>query len=205
MTEKAQTNSELLRIFRETARLNEYNMKKLFVIILILHFSSGYSQKLSKSDLDRVVINNFSVEDCKVKWKKVFETNLQKDGVIKGISDNQHLIINKISDSTIVGKFENVSIVGTKYGYKDFLTGSLKGDFIVEISEYRYRITIQNIVEEDVHLVTGGKNLKAIEWYALDRSCKFKKAFGFTEYIGKMLEIMFTDWFTIKEHTPDEW
>lgn len=179
-------------------------MKKLLflsiIVLLLLNFHQLYSQKLSKSDLDKVGINNFVVDNCKIKWVKIFELQITKDQLINHIN-NSHLAIKHADDSTIFGTFDNVSIVGTKYRYKDFLTGTLSGAYRIDIREKRYRVIVSDIKES----TNNSDFTKTLEWYALNKKCEIKSVFGFPQYIGKMLEIMFTDWFIFQGNSIEDW
>ena len=192
----------LIRFSLSLSHKHKYlTMKEIIVVVFLLFTNFLYAQKITKSDLENATLENFYVENCNVKWIKVFNAQLSKKEFFNGLLRNQFLEVKNESDSLLSGSFNDIAIVGTRYSYKDFLTGSLSGNFIVEIREGRYRVTISNVKE----LSSQSKRLLTLEWYALNNECEFKSTYGFTKYIGKMLEIMFTDWFNIDNKANNAW
>lgn len=168
--------------------------KFLLLLLFVLNVELCYGQKITKKELDNASLDNYVVENCKVKWVKIFDLKVNKDNIIKYLFSMINCSIKYSDDSTVLGVFEDISIDGTKYDYLDFLSGPLYGSFRIDLQDNSYRVTVSNIREYS----SLSNTYLTLEWYALDKNCIFKSVYGFTKYSGKILEIMFSDWFNYK-------
>lgn len=178
---------------------------KIIVLLLnlILLSSNTFGQKIDENSLKSISIENFKIEDCKIKWVRVYELSSNVSGLRNQLLDKTQFNLKERNDSTLIGSFNDLSLIGSKCAYKDFVNDPMSGKVRVDIKDNKYRVTISDITFKSG---TTGKIL-TLEWFGLNKKCEFKGVYGFTKYIGKILECFFSSEFELKEDNEalDNW
>ncbi|MBX2960629.1 MAG: hypothetical protein KF732_11825 [Flavobacteriales bacterium] len=118
-------------------------MKKILFIFLITFSLNSYSQTDT---------SNFIIEESKVLWQKIYDTDLTKDELKTSIKESGLFTNIEINEDKIQAelKQQKIDISKTKYsvmGIPVFVTlNDYKGLVIIELKEKKYRVTFKNII-----------------------------------------------------------
>ena len=176
-------------------------MKYLLLVFVLIFTTNVYSQKISKEELNELTLDNFQINDCKIQWIKVFHIDFDSETIQSMLLGKNISNLTILNDSILIGQTDNASLIGTKCSYKDFAADPISYKFNIEIKDGKYRVTVSEV---RFHSKLSNSIL-SLEWYGLNKDCKYKSVYGFTKYLGKILECYFTETFTIKESEEVDW
>jgi len=180
-------------------------MKKIIILtnLIILYTVSILSQQVS---------SNFSIDDGKIIWQKVFETDLSFEQLSSIIKESGIIQNAEISESKVIGNATSINpdFKGLGYGNMStpiFISRNFVNCFsLIEFREGRYRVTLKNIVlvqKFDDPLSTEGEKTP-IEEYAINRRGEIQNSF--TKRPSEILDYTFTKIFTFTDpERDDEW
>jgi hypothetical protein len=174
-------------------------MKKIIIIVLLVT-TNLYSQKYVDS------LYNFKTENGNIFWQKVFET--KEEDSKKQFKDKLFLDLKtkdlKETEKKITFNIENESINFKKYGGKSLFTAfyiQQTNNHVVKIDfkEHKYRVTITNLTSATMNT---GVRMNLEEYVVRKNQIKTAK----THKKGlKIYDKHFTEKFTIKETTQNDW
>jgi len=183
-------------------------MKKLILLSLII--MPFYSVLNAQTITDQ--IDNFTVEDKKVVWQKVFETDLSFSELTEKIKESGLLENPEITDDKIISKTKQLKVLYKEAGFGS--TWYVVGYFIqpmakIEFKESRYRVTLTNM---SLHLnqtspVAGIAEKTVLEQFALNSS-KTKFTRQFIKKSSKIYNFTFNKEFDFNKTTiieDEEW
>ncbi len=171
-------------------------MKFSLIVFVLLFTTNVYAQKISKDELNELTLDNFQINDCKIRWIKVFYIGFDSESIQTMLLSKNISNITIVNDSTLIGQIDKASLIGTKCSYKDFAADPISYKIKIDIKEGKYRVTVSDVCFHS----KISNSILTLEWYGLNKECKFKSIYGFTKYLGKILECYFTDTFTITEN-----
>lgn len=115
-------------------------------LVLVLFYLSLAISGFSQSET-----NNFVIENGKLIWQHIYETELTNKQLIQNIKSSGNFKNLEISDNEITGEIENLTIDYKGFGLSEMSTPiyiartSINSFVLFELKEDRYRVTIKNI------------------------------------------------------------
>ncbi len=180
------------------------NLMKLLLFLFYLPFIIGFNQ----SDTD-----NFEIENGKLIWQKVYETELTNEQIIGEIKKSGNFKNIEISEDGVFAEFKNLSFDFKGFGSSEMSTpiyvarNSANAFVQIEFKENRYRVTIKNIqlTQKYDDALSNQGEMTDIELYALrKKNTEFKKSFlQKPSQIINFTFIQITDFKTLPE--KDKW
>ena len=170
-----------------------------FIIIALL-----FSYPISL--LAQTSVSNFHISDQTVFWQKVFETNLTKEEIVKGLKATGHFENYQITENELMASMKAIPPLfkGSGYSRAQLPIYIGRSDIIgfihLEIKESRYRVTIKNIEfvqAYDDAVSKSGEKTQLSTFAIKSSSTDFKKSF--IKSPSKVLDFTFTNLFTIKK------
>jgi len=177
-------------------------MKKIILLfILVSGFSFGQ-------------VENFSVENHKIFWEKVYETNDTPEVIESKIKQFGYFYDIEKVDGKLVMKFKDVKPLyreaGQSVGYASMYisSGVFFGAALIEFKENKYRVTVSNVKSIFEYLsitMNDSKTTITLEDPGLTRSGEFKS--GFVKRDAKVLNYTFNEMFDISKYKSktDNW
>ncbi|HLV50705.1 MAG TPA: hypothetical protein VKY44_01960 [Flavobacterium sp.] len=181
-------------------------MKKTIIFMwLILAFT--YNLQAQDS------VNNFSSENNKIIWQKVFETNLDFNQLTDKIKESGILEKIEIGENKILGQSKPIEADFKGAGYSEMSTpmyiarSFFDGFVMIEFKDGKYRVTFKNIMLTQKYndgLSKEGEKT-TIETFGL-KSGKNEFKGAFTKSPSKILNYTFTKSFDFKSlDKNDNW
>lgn len=170
-------------------------MKKLFLFTIIFCSQIALAQ-----------MENFTLTDRQVTWRKVYETTKTKEDIKVTIASRNNLKITNITDSLIIGEFSNLTMDYKKAGFSYMgtpiilnETNKFFGSFKIEFKEDRYRASIWNLTSKGMNtaLYSDGFGISSELTTSLEQlllksnRVEFRKNFYKTN--GKIIDVTFND------------
>lgn len=184
-------------------------MKKLILLsLIIMPFINVLTAQTITDQID-----NFTVEDKKVVWQKVFETDLSFNELTDKFKESGILENMDISHNKVIGKTKLIKLLHNEAGFTNMGTPwYVVGYFIqpiakIEFKDGRYRVTLTNMSLQlnQTSPVAGISEKDVIESFVLNRD-KFKSQF--TKKTSKIYDFTFNKEFDFKKSqniADDEW
>jgi len=179
-------------------------MKKLLFFL----FSTMFMHNL----LAQQIVNNFSIENNKVIWQKVYDTSMSFEQLSKSVTESGLFENLVIDENKITGQLKIISADYKGAGYYEMTTpmyvvrSFFDGFVLIEYKDSKYRANFKNIMltqKFDDPIVKQGSKTH-IEFYALKRD-KQNFASLFTKSASLILDYTFskTFTFTMPDKNPD--
>jgi len=173
-------------------------MKKLILLLSFIIFSlSGYTQGK---------INSFKIEDGKLVWEKIFNTDLDFDQLVVAVKKTKLLSNIKVGENKITATVDSVRTNHCEAGYSftecphNISESIMSGVVELKFKTGAYKIDFRDIGFVSTKKGTGGRRY-SIEWYELRRrntmfqsnfrdktskiySYEFSKLFQFNKFIS---------------------
>jgi hypothetical protein len=117
-------------------------MKTILLIVTIICFKS-YSQNLE--------FKNFKLEEGKLLWQKVYETELSHDEILKSFKTSGIVKNTETFKNSVTGTIENLDLDFKGFGKTEMNTAMyisrsyFKSFVLIELKEGRYRITLKEM------------------------------------------------------------
>ena len=156
--------------------------------------------------------NNFKIDNGKLVWQKVYETELTKNELIGELKSSGNFKNIEENENGILTEIENLSLDFKGYGSSEMSTpmyiarNSVNSFVQIEFKEKRYRVTIKNIKltrKYDDALSEQGE-ITDIEVFALKkRNTKFKSSF--LKKPAKIINFTFEQITELKKTEKDKW
>lgn len=174
-------------------------MKKLLIIPLLFLSLITFAQ------------GNFLVEDGKVIWRKVYESETDVYKLTQALKSTGNFKEVEGSTDQITGSFENVDADLKAAGYSRatapiyISTSFFSGSYVVDMKDGKYRVSIKNIMltskNDDPFSKMGQK--ETLTSYVVNKSNQFKPHFINTG--SKILDKTFLNMFELNGKVADEW
>lgn len=185
-------------------------MKQLTLILLLF---SSITINAQLDSLHNFILNN----DLTVTYQQIFTSDsLTINDLKKFIASKSNINNVVIQENTITGKIENMRINYEKYGGKYMstliiLNHNLDANFIVEIKENRYRITIKDFVFTDTESLlahntnnTDVNKTKLNDYVVKTRKQTFKTGNTYTKGL-EYCHQHFTELFSFSKPEKEDW
>jgi hypothetical protein len=172
-----------------------------YLLIFILATSTLVAKAQAESE-------NFYLSEGKISWKKVYETTLSKEDVIKFYKASGLFWSTETVADTLFCKLKQQRVDPSKTGVAGVPEivnkTSFKGLVRIELKDKKYRIVFTDIV-----LVGDGEILKKGEEQTLEFNFLTKENTeyrpGFLKKPNTIYNTTFTELFQIKTKSKDEW
>ncbi len=151
-------------------------MKSIIIFFCSIFF---FSFNLTETD-------NFTIENGKVIWQKVYETDLTNENLIGRIKTSGQFENISENEESLTAKINQLSMDFKGYGVSEMSTpmyvsrSYVKTFVLIQFKEKRYRVTLKNIkfVQKYEDALTKEGQTTDIELYALKkRNTEFKSNF----------------------------
>ena len=181
-------------------------MKKTFVLVSIIF---AFIVTLNGQE----TVTNFSPENNKIIWQKVFETEMDFNQLTEKIKESGILENIEIGENKILGQTKQIDADFKGAGYGEMSTpmyvsrSFFDGFAIIEFKDGKYRVTLKNIMltqQYDDGLSEEGEKT-TIETFGIKKGKNEMKR-AFTKSPSIILDYTFTNTFTFKSSdTNDNW
>ena len=150
-------------------------------LVLVLFYLSLAISGFSQSET-----NNFVIENGKLIWQHIYETELTNEQLIQNIKSSGNFKNLEISENEITGEIENLTIDYKGFGLSEMSTPvfitikSINSFVLFELKEDRYRVTIKNIklIQKYDDAFSKQGDISDLEDYALKKkNTEFKSIF----------------------------
>lgn len=178
-----------------------------------LNFLLGVTLLLTLSLRAQESTNNFSLENNKVIWQRVFETDMEFGTLVERIRESGVLLNFTIGDNKVMGDFKPIEADYVGAGYSEMTTpmyiarSFFKGYAVIEFKDEKYRVTLKNIMlaqKYDDGISDEGEKSTLESWAVKRRKSEFKRAFSKSP--SKILNYTFTETYTfIPSTNNDSW
>lgn len=157
-------------------------------------------------------INSFAIEEGKLIWQKVYETDLGFDELLSVTKESGLFQIVEVSDDKILAEVKSINADFKGAGYSEMSTpmyvsrSFIEGFVKIEFKQGRYRISIKNImlIQKYDDGVSKEGEKSSLESFAIKKGNIMKKPF--TKSPSKILDYTFTKEFNLKAKTKtDNW
>lgn len=177
--------------------------KKDMKYILIAFFAVSTLFANAQAEAD-----NFYLSEGIISWKKVYETTLSKDDIIKHFKASGLFWSSELVADTLFCKIKQQRVDPTKTGVAgvpDIVNKTAyKGLVKIELKDKKYRVIFNNII-----LVGDGEILKKGEEQTLEYNFLTKENTeyrpGFLKKPSSIYNITFNELFEIKSKSKDDW
>lgn len=121
-------------------------MQKVLFVVFVLISQLSLAQDILLNDT-----NNFKIQNDKVIWQYVYETELAENDIVDFFKKSRLFEIQEIKDKLILGTVVEKPIDYKRYGFKSMNVpiyirdGRFDYNLIIEIKNGRYRVTISDI------------------------------------------------------------
>lgn len=174
-------------------------MKYLFILFFLA--STLFANAQAESE-------NFYLSDGVISWKKIYETTLSKDDIIKHFKASDLFWSTETIADTLFCKLKQQRVDPTKTGVAGVPEivnkTAYKGLVKIELKDKKYRIIFNNII-----LVGDGEILKKGEEQTLEYNFLTKENSeyrpGFLKKPNTVYNTTFNELFQIKTKSKDEW
>ena len=158
--------------------------------------------------------DNFEIENGKLIWQKVYETELTNEQLKERIKNSGNFKNLELSENGIIAEITNLSIDYKGYGSSEMSTpiyvarNSLNSFVQIEFKENRYRVTIKNIklTQKYEDALSNQGEMTDLEVFALKkRNTEFKSSF--LKKPSKIINFTFEKLteFKVKAKDKDKW
>lgn len=164
-------------------------MKKILCFVFVVWCMNLYSQSN----------NNFTINDSKVIWQRVFETQLTQGDIIKAMKNSGSFANIDTIDGRINAEIKPYQPNYERAGFTKFVTpyhlsgGNVYAFIAIELKEGKYRATIKNIKVKSTNVnamtYTTYDTDNGIEFYAI------KKLQFTTRFLNNDAKILDSDFF----------
>lgn len=180
-------------------------MKKLIFLVGII-FSIALTLKAQEP------VNNFLLENNKIIWQKVFETEMNFDELVEKIKESGIFLEPEIGENKILGQTKPIEADFVGAGYSEMSTpifvarSFFDGFAIIDFKDGKYRGTLKNIMltQKYADVLTEEGEKSTLESFGVKkRKNRLKR--GFTKSTSAILDYTFTKQFKFKQDTDDGW
>ena len=155
---------------------------------------------------------NFKIEDRKLIWQKVYETEFSKDEIIKSIKESGIIKEIEYLENSLTGTIENLDLDFKGFGNTEMNTAMyisrsyFKSFVLIEFKENRYRMTLKEM--KLVQKYSDGLNeegeISELGDYSIkNNNLDFKKSFKKSP--SGILNFTFDKVFEIKKKKKSNW
>ena len=178
-------------------------MKLILLLIYLPMVAIGFNQ----SDTD-----NFAIENGKLVWQKVYETELTKEQLTQKIKSSGDFKNLEINESGIIGEIVNLTLDFKGFGSSEMSTpiyiarNSVNSFVQFEFKENRYRVSIKNIklTQNYDDAISRQGEMTDLEAYALKkRNTEYKS--NFLKKPSKIINFTFENITEFKVKKKDKW
>ncbi|WP_282070909.1 hypothetical protein [Polaribacter atrinae] len=176
---------------------------KSIIFLFYLPFLIGFN--LSSTD-------NFEIENSKLIWQKVYETELTNEQLKERIKSSGNFKNLELNKDRIIAEITNLSIDYKGYGSSEMSTpiyvarNNLNSFVQIEFKENRYRVTIKNIklTQKYEDALSNQGEMTDIEVFALKkRNTEFKSSF--LKKTSKIINFTFEKITEFKVKDKEKW
>lgn len=180
-------------------------MKRIIVIVVLL-----ISNVIAVFSQD--TINNFTIENNSIVWKKIYETSLSFEQLAEKIKDSGFFIKPDINGNKLYGDLNSIDADYRGAGYSEFGTAICiaRSHFhsfgIVEYKEAKYRVTVKNIMLSQKYsdpLTKQGETKNLDFFYLKKNGVEFENSFK--KQASIILDFTFKNKFDFTKSSTDSW
>ncbi|MDG1811408.1 MAG: hypothetical protein P8H13_05685 [Polaribacter sp.] len=176
---------------------------KTLIFLIYLPILIGFST--SETD-------NFEIENGKLIWQKVYETELTKEQLTDKIKNSGNFKNVELNESGIIAEITNLTLDYKGYGLSEMSTpiyiarNSVNSFVQIEFKESKYRVSIKNIKLKQNYddALSNQGEMTDLEVFALKkRNTEFKSSF--LEKSSKIINFTFENITEFKVKEKDKW